>query len=266
MKSLPNYDHHSYPHLIIELNSAVLLIKMNRPKELNALSTDMLGQIAQALSQADNDPRVSIMVLTGNARAFAAGADIDELSIKTSDLVETDPRNTHWAAIRNLNKPLIGAVNGFCLGGGNELAMLCDFLIAGKNAKFGQPEINLAILPGAGGTQRLTQIAGKGKAMRWMLTGEFINADEALQIGLVTELCEPELTLERTMQIATLIAGKAPLAVRSVKRAIRASIENQLDDGLCVEREEFKKLLSSRDKLEGIAAFREKREPCFKGQ
>ncbi len=265
MSDIQGYDSETFPNLKFNLQGKVLLVQMNRPKELNALSTPMLGQIAQALRTADNDDRVATLVLTGNDRAFAAGADIDELSRKTANQVATDPRNKHWAVIRSIQKPLIGAVNGFCLGGGNELAMLCDFLIAGKNAQFGQPEINLAILPGAGGTQRLTQLVGKAKAMRWMLTGEFISADEALKIGLVTELCEPELTVERSMAVASQISNKAPLAVQSVKRAIKAATDELLEQGLSVEREEFAKLLSTQDKLEGIAAFREKRTPNYQG-
>ncbi len=255
-----------YPNLICSMDSGVLLIQFNRPKELNALSTDMLSQIAGALVSGDNSDAVKVMVITGNQRAFAAGADIDELARKTGDMVATDPRNQHWAAIRNIKKPLIGAVNGFCLGGGNELAMQCDFLIAGKNAQFGQPEINLAILPGAGGTQRLTQLAGKGRAMRWTLTGEFIDANTALEIGLVTELCEPELTLERTLEVAKQITKKAPNAIDAVKRAIKAASDERLEPGLTIEREQFARVLSTEDKLEGIAAFKEKRAAKYQGK
>lgn len=260
------YSAERFPNLLFTQQKGVLLIQLNRPRELNALSNAMLGQIADALTTADQDASVAVMVITGNDRAFAAGADIDELANKTGEMVATDPRNQHWAAIRLLNKPLIGAVNGFCLGGGNELAMLCDFLIAGNNAQFGQPEVNLAILPGAGGTQRLTQLAGKAKAMRWMLTGEFINASEALNIGLVTELCEPELTVERSLEVAGLISKKAPLAIASIKRAVNAASDQLLNQGLMIEREEFAKLLSSADKQEGIAAFREKRAASYSGK
>ena len=261
-----SFDAAQFPSLLLEPQGSVLLIRFNRPRELNALSTDMLGQIAGALVQADADPAVKVSVLTGGQRAFAAGADIDELQRKTGAMVATDPRNEHWAAIRNLKKPVIGAVNGFCLGGGNELAMLCDFLLAGTTAQFGQPEINLGILPGAGGTQRLAALAGKGMAMRWMLTGEFIDAQQALAIGLVTEVCEPELTEERALSLAQMIAKKAPLAILEIKQAIKAATDTPLNEGLAVERDAFARLLDSEDKLEGIAAFKEKRSADFAGK
>jgi len=259
-------DSTQFPSLLLEPQGAVLLIRFNRPRELNALSTDMLGQIATALAQADADDEIKVSVLTGGQRAFAAGADIDELQCKSGAMVATDPRNEYWATIRNLKKPVIGAVNGFCLGGGNELAMLCDFLLAGTNAQFGQPEVNLGILPGAGGTQRLAALAGKGIAMRWMLTGEFIDARQALVIGLVTEVCEPELTEERAMQLAHMICKKAPLAVAAIKQAIKAATDTPLNEGLALEREAFARLLDSEDKLEGIAAFKEKRSAQFTGK
>lgn len=259
-------DSAQFPSLLLEPQGSVLVIRFNRPRELNALSTDMLGQIANALVQADADSEIKVSVLTGGQRAFAAGADIDELQRKTGAMVATDPRNEHWAAIRNLKKPVIGAVNGFCLGGGNELAMLCDFLLAGANAQFGQPEINLGILPGAGGTQRLAALAGKGMAMRWMLTGEFIDAQQALAIGLVTEVCQPELTEERAIALAQMICKKAPLAIAEIKQTIKAATDTPLDAGLAVEREAFARLLDSEDKLEGIAAFKEKRGANFTGK
>lgn len=261
-----SFDSVEFPSLILERQDAVLLIRFNRPRELNALSTDMLGQIAAVLAQADDDDEIKVSVLTGGQRSFAAGADIDELQRKSGAMVATDPRNEHWATIRDLKKPVIGAVNGFCLGGGNELAMLCDFLLAGTNAQFGQPEVNLGILPGAGGTQRLAALAGKGMAMRWMLTGEFIDAQQALAIGLVTEVCEPELTEERAMQLAQMICKKAPLAVAEIKQVIKAATDTPLNEGLVFEREAFARLLDSEDKLEGIAAFKEKRSAKFTGK
>lgn len=262
--TLDNADR--FPFLKLEQHGAVLLVQLNRPRELNALATPMLEQIAQCLSEADSDPSISLSVITGDQRAFAAGADIDELQRKSGAQVATDPRNQHWATVRALRKPLIGAINGFCLGGGNELAMLCDFLVAGRNAQFGQPEVNLGILPGAGGTQRLAALAGKGFAMRWMLTGEFISAEQALQIGLVTEVCEPELTVERALNLAQLIAKKAPLAVAEIKQAVLAAVDQPLESGLADEKAAFARLLDSADKLEGIAAFREKRAANYAGK
>lgn len=266
MSLLENLKNDRFPSLNLSLHGKVLLVELNRPRELNALSTDMLGQISNCLLEADFDESVSVMVITGNERAFAAGANIDELRRKTGADVATDPRNDHWLAIRNLQKPLIGAVNGFCLGGGNELAMLCDFLVAGSNAQFGQPEINLAILPGAGGTQRLASLVGKGRTMRWCLTGEFIDASVALSCGLITEVCEPELTVEKALILADKIAHKAPLAVLEIKRAVKATLDATLEHGLCVERAAFTRLLDTEDKQEGIAAFKEKRPPNYQGK
>lgn len=253
-----------FPDLIIEHHDAVALVALNRPKVLNALATDFLGQIAQATTKLDADSSVRVIVITGNLKAFAAGADINELAQKTGEYARTDdPRQTHWKQIRDIRKPVIAAVNGFCLGGGNELAMLCDFIVCGRTAKFGQPEVNLAVMPGAGGTQRLVALAGKGKAMRWLLTGEMIDANEALATGLVTEVCEPEVCVQRALELGSMIAERSGKAVVSIKKAVLASGVSVLDEGLAVEFDAFCELLSSPDKTEGIQAFLEKRKAHY---
>jgi enoyl-CoA hydratase len=254
----------SFPDLMIERHGRVALLTLNRPQVLNALATDLLGQLSEALAGLDADNSVRVIVLTGSLKAFAAGADINELSKKTGEYARTeDPRQGYWKTIRNVEKPVIAAVNGFCLGGGNELAMTCDFIVCGRGARFGQPEVNLAVMPGAGGTQRLTALAGKGKAMRWLLTGEMIDADEALSIGLVTEVCEPEFCVTRSLEIAQMIADRSVKAVTLIKKSVLESNLASLNRGLEHEFEAFCELLSSPDKAEGIQAFLEKRKAVF---
>lgn len=250
--------------LMIEHHGKVALVTLNRPKVLNALATDFLSQIAATVRDLEANPSVKVIVITGHLKAFAAGADIHELAQKTGEYARTDdPRQSYWKDIRGISKPMIAAVNGFCLGGGNELAMMCDFIVCGRTAKFGQPEVNLAVMPGAGGTQRLTALAGKGKAMRWLLTGEMIDAKEALSIGLVTEICEPEVCVKRSVELGKQIAERSGKAVASIKKAVLASAESVLDNGLAVEFDAFCELLSSPDKAEGIQAFLEKRKAHY---
>ncbi len=244
----------------------VLSLRLNRPKARNALRTQLLHELAQTLGKASRDEHVRCVVLTGGEKVFAAGADITEMADKTPVDVLNDPRADHWAAIRAFNKPLIGAVNGFCLGGGNELAMHCDILIAGKNAQFGQPEINLGIIPGAGGTQRLTQMIGKSKAMRMVLAAQFMSAEDAEQAGLVAEVCEPELTYDKAYALACVIASKPPVAARLAKESVLKASDALLNEGLSFERKAFGTLFATEDKAEGVSAFMEKRKPVFKGR
>lgn len=246
-------------------DSHVLTITINRPKARNALRTQLLHEIAQTLDKATSDDNVRCVVLTGGDKVFAAGADITEMADKTSVGVLQDPRANHWRTIRDFPKPMIAAVNGFCLGGGNELAMHCDILIAGKNAQFGQPEINLGIIPGAGGTQRLTAMIGKSKAMRLVLSGEFLSAEDAERAGLVSEVCEPELTLEKATALARKIASKAPVAARLAKESVLKASDGLLAEGIAFERKAFALLFATDDKSEGVSAFMEKRKPNFKG-
>ncbi|EDM46478.1 2,3-dehydroadipyl-CoA hydratase PaaF [Marinobacter algicola] len=256
------------PHnlLVDAPEQGVQVLTLNRPDVLNALNTDLLNNLSKALDDAEADPEVRAIVITGNQKAFAAGADINEMAARDLVGILEDPRVAHWERIARFTKPIIAAVNGFALGGGCELAMHADILIAGENARFGQPEINLGIMPGAGGTQRLTRKVGEALAMHMALTGEQINATRALQAGLVSEISQPELTVERAIEIGQTIARKAPIAVRLTKESVRKADDMSLSDGLRFERHAFTLLAGTADRQEGLDAFREKRSPRFNGQ
>lgn len=248
------------------LDDGVLLITLQRPAALNALTTQLLAELARALNDAEADSQVRAVVLTGSHKAFAAGADIKEMAERDLAGMLNDPRQASWRQITGFAKPLIAAVNGFALGGGCELAMHADIIIAGEDARFGQPEINLGIMPGAGGTQRLLRAVGKSLAMQMVLGGETIDARHALRAGLVSEVTQPELTVERALQLARLIAGKAPLAVRLAKEALLKAMDTDLASGLRFERHAFTVLAGTADRDEGIRAFQEKRQPSFAGR
>ena len=241
-------------------------ITLNRPEARNALTTTMLGEIAAALAAFAEDEEVRAVVLTGGEKVFAAGADLREMAEKTVVDVLDDPRAGHWRAIARFPKPLIAAVNGYALGGGCELAMHADIIIAGRGARFGQPEVNLGIIPGAGGTQRLTQLVGKSLAMKLVLSGEFLSGEEALRAGLAAELTEDAETIPRAVELAARIAEKPPLAVRLAKEAVRQASEALLAQGLAFERKAFTILFATEDRREGVAAFFEKRKPVFRGR
>jgi len=252
----------------IQTDSAngVCLIRLHRPAARNALRTAMLREIVEALEQAAGDEQIACAVITGDERLFAAGADVAEMAGKDMTAMLDDPRPALWQAIDRFPKPLIAAVNGHALGAGCELAMLADLIIAGRNARFGQPEIRLGIIPGAGGIQRLIRRVGRSLASQMVLTGETIDADTALRAGLVSELCEPELTLERAQQIAGEIAALPPLALRQAKQALRLADEMPLSAALEFERKAFVMLAGTEDRNEGLAAFLEKRKASFKGK
>ena len=241
-------------------------ITLNRPEARNALTTTMLGEIAAALAAFAEEEEVRAVVLTGGEKVFAAGADLREMAEKTVVEVLQDARQSHWQAISRFPKPLLAAVNGYALGGGCELAMHADIVIAGKGARFGQPEVNLGIIPGAGGTQRLTQLVGKSLAMKLVLSGEFLSGEEALRAGLAAELTEDAETIPRAVELAARIAEKPPLAVRLAKEAVRQASEAHLTQGLAFERKAFTILFATEDRREGIAAFFEKRKPVFRGR
>ena len=248
------------------IEPGVRLITLQRPQALNALTTQLLGELADELNAAQSDHNTHAVVITGSAKAFAAGADINEMAERNLVGILDDPRQASWQILTRFSKPLIAAVNGFALGGGCELAMHADIIIAGEDARFGQPEINLGIMPGAGGTQRLLRAVGKSMAMQMVLTGEPISARQALRSGLVSEVTQPEFTVERALHIAHSIATKAPLAVRLAKEALLKAMDTDLASGLRLERHAFTLLAGTRDRDEGIRAFQEKRLPAFTGE
>ncbi|MBC9931969.1 enoyl-CoA hydratase-related protein [Chitinophaga qingshengii] len=241
-------------------------IQLNRPKELNALNLQLMGELRDALKLLDADEQVRVIVLSGNEKAFAAGADIKQMAEKSAiDMFNTDQFST-WDTIKRTKKPIIAAVSGFALGGGCELTMLCDMIVASETARFGQPEIKLGVMPGAGGTQRLTRAVGKALAMEMVLTGRFITAQEAQQAGLINRVVPVELYLQEAVKLATEVAAMAPLAVKMAKEAVLKAFDTTLDEGLQFERKNFYLLFASKDQKEGMAAFTEKRTPHFTGQ
>jgi enoyl-CoA hydratase len=255
-------------YLLLEkkIRPKVALIKLNRPKELNALNLELMQEIKNTLLDLDKDESVRVIVISGDERAFAAGADIKQMAGKNSvDMLKTDQFST-WDQIRKTKKPLIAAVSGFTLGGGCELAMLCDMIIASETAKFGQPEIKIGVMPGAGGTQRLTKALGKAKAMELVLTGDFLSASEAQMYGLVNKVVPVEFYLEEALNLGERVAKMSPLAVSLAKEAIIRSFETSLDEGLHFERKNFYLLFNSEDQKEGMEAFIDKRPPKFSGK
>ena len=244
----------------------VALIRLNRPKELNALNLQLMGELRDALKELDDNDEVRVVVLTGNERAFAAGADIKQMAGKTAiDMLMIDQFST-WDQIKKTKKPLIAAVSGFALGGGCELAMTCDMIVASETAQFGQPEIKIGVMPGAGGTQRLTRAIGKARAMEMVLTGNFIGAEEAEKHGLVNKVVPVEVYLEEATKLASQIAQMSPIASSMAKEAVNRAFETHLDEGLHFERKNFYMLFASEDQTEGMNAFVEKRKPNFQGK
>jgi len=252
--------------IVTERTGRVGVVLMNRPKQLNALSGELMGAVIGALQELDADPEIRAIVLGGGERAFAAGADIAELAAGTPISLYENRRIEQWDKIRDLRTPVVAAVSGFCLGGGCELAMLCDLIVASETAKFGQPEINLGVLPGAGGTQRLTRAVGKAIAMDMILTGRMISAREALGLGLVARVVAKEAWLDEAKRAAGEIAAKGPIAVRLAKEAVDQAFEAPLSVGIEFERRAFYLARASEDATEGLTAFVEKRAPDFKGR
>ena len=241
-------------------------IQLNRPKELNALNLELMGELRDALKALDENDKVRAIVISGNERAFAAGADIKQMSGKTAiDMLNVDQFST-WDQIKKTKKPLIAGVSGFALGGGCELTMHCDMIVASETAQFGQPEIKIGVMPGAGGTQRLTKAVGKALAMEMVLTGRFINAKEALAAGLINKIVPVELYLSESIKLAQAAAQMSPVAVKLAKEAVLASFNTSLDQGLIMERKNFYLCFASDDQTEGMNAFIEKRLPDFKGK
>jgi enoyl-CoA hydratase/carnithine racemase len=260
----------SYETLIVEPpkdGDGASLIRLNRPEALNALNSKLLDELCQALDAAEADEAVRCLVLTGSDRAFAAGADIKEMSDKTyAQMFSLDFFTKGARRIEQFRKPIIAAVAGYALGGGCELAMLCDFIIAAETAKFGQPEINLGVMPGIGGTQRLTRFVGKSKAMDMVLTARMMDAAEAERTGLVSRVVAADKLIEEAMAAARKIAAQSPLAVMMNKELVEAAYETTLSTGVAMERRLFHSLFAFEDQKEGMAAFIEKRPAKFTGR
>lgn len=256
----------TYETILIETIERVGLVRINRSKARNALNSIVLHELNDALENFDADPQIGAIVITGDDIAFAAGADIKEMADATAVHMLTRSHIPQFDRIRGIHKPIIAAVSGWCLGGGNELAMACDIIIASETARFGQPEINLGVIPGAGGTQRLTRAVGKAIAMEMVLNNRTLTAEEARQYGLVNRVVPVERYLEEAMQLAAEIAARAPLAVRLGKEAINHAFESFLSDGLDDERRAFYLLFASQDQKEGMQAFVEKRKASWTGE
>lgn len=255
-----------YQHILVEVAPPIATIRFNRPKVLNALSPELIGEMIDAMQGLDREASVGAIVLTGDERAFAAGADIGAMA--ESSVVEQIGRDQFatWDKLRKIRKPIIAAVSGWALGGGNETAMMCDMIVASETARFGQPEINIGIMPGAGGTQRLAQALGKARAMELVLTGRPITADEALAAGLINRVAPVESYLEEAQALAREIAAKPPIAVQLAKQAVNAVFDDYLDRGLMTERRNFYMLFATEDQREGMQAFLEKRKPEWQGR
>jgi enoyl-CoA hydratase len=250
----------------VERDGEIAVVLLNRPEALNALSGEVMDALGSALEELDADEAVRCIVLGGSERVFAAGADVAELAAATPIELYENRRIDRWDAIRALRTPLVAAVSGYCLGGGCELAMLCDIVVASETAQFGQPEINLGLLPGAGGTQRLTHAVGKAVAMDVILTGRFLSANEALRAGLVARVVAREAWLEEAKRVARAIAAKSPVSVRLAKESVDRAFDVPLTSGLELERRSFYLARASEDATEGLTAFVEKRKPDFKGR
>jgi enoyl-CoA hydratase len=243
------------------------IVTLNRPKQLNALNDGLMDELGQALKAFDQDSEVGCMIVTGSEKAFAAGADIGAMASYTfADVYKSDYITRNWEAIRSVRKPVIAAVSGFALGGGCELAMMCDFIIAADNARFGQPEIKLGVIPGAGGTQRLPRAVGKAKAMDMALTGRMMDANEAERAGLVSRVVPLDKLMEEALGAAIMISNFSQLAVMAAKEAVNKAFEGSLADGVMFERRLFHALFATNDQKEGMAAFVEKRPAKFTHQ
>lgn len=252
--------------ILTEIHGRVALLRLNRPEAMNALNTPLMLELMDALETLDADETIGAFVITGDARAFAAGADIKEMAEASSIELLLKGHISPFDRIRKISKPVIAAVSGWCLGGGNELALSCDLIVASETARFGQPEINLGVIPGAGGTQRLTRSLGKALAMEMVLNNRNLTAEEALRYGLVNRVVPVERYLDAALELAAEIAARAPLAVRLGKEAVNRAQETHLADGIAEERQAFYFLFSSEDQKEGMRAFGEKRKPKWTGR
>jgi len=256
----------SYENIIAREEKGVGIVQLNRPKALNALNSAIMEEMLDALHTFDQDSAIGCLVVTGNEKAFAAGADIKEMANASVAAMLNNPFIGYWDELKRVNKPIIAAVSGWCLGGGCELAMACDMIVASESAQFGQPEINLGIIPGAGGTQRLTRAVGKAVAMEVVLGERNLSAQDAAQYGLVNRVVPVERYLDDAIEMAANIATRAPVATRIAKEAVNKAFETTLAEGVYVERRLFNMLFATEDQKEGMAAFVEKRKPSWQGE
>ncbi|MAT33897.1 MAG: enoyl-CoA hydratase [Ponticaulis sp.] len=257
----------AYETLLIEIEDQVGVIKLNRPDALNAFNNQLMDELTAAVDEFEANPDIGCIVITGSSKAFAAGADIKEMQAQTYMTAYCEDFITrNWERVSRCRKPVIAAVAGYALGGGCELAMMCDFILAGENAKFGQPEINLGVMPGAGGTQRLTRFVGKSKAMEMCLTGRFMDAEEAERCGLVSRVVPTDQLLEEAKKVAAVIAAKSRPIAMMTKESVNAAYETMLGQGIMFERRLFHSMFSTEDQTEGMEAFIEKRDPHFRNK
>ncbi len=255
----------AYKNIIVEIEDHICLIKLNRPDALNALNLDLLGELGDALADAQKNDKARCIVITGSEKAFAAGADIKMMAEKSFvDVFAGDLFTPEEDAIMRIRKPIIAAVSGYALGGGCELAMMCDFIIAADTAKFGQPEVNLGVMAGMGGTQRLTKLVGRAKSMDMNLTGRFMDAEEAERSGLVSRVVPAKKLMDEAMSAAAKIAEKSMITVMAIKESVNRAEQLPLTEGILFERRVFHSLFATEDQKEGMAAFSEKREPQFR--
>jgi enoyl-CoA hydratase len=254
-----------YRHILISREDPIAIVTLNRPGVHNALNLKLMSELIDCLEALDRDESIRCIILTGNEKAFAAGGDVHEMAENSGlELMQSDFL-TCWDRIGQISKPLVAAVSGYALGGGFELVMLCDVIIAAENARFGLPELDLGVIPGAGGTQRLTCLVGKHRAMEILLTGRRLNALEALQIGIINRIAPVEIYMDIAREVAMEISHKAPLAVKLAKQAVLKAFDSSLSEGIDFERKCFYLLCHTEDKREGMRAFLEKRKPDFNG-
>jgi enoyl-CoA hydratase len=256
----------TYENILVRQEGKVGIVQINRPKALNALNSEVMREIVEALEAFDLDEQIGCLVLTGNEKAFAAGADIKQMAGASPTTMMNSPLIGYWDRLKAIHKPIIAAVSGWCLGGGCELAMSCDMIVASELARFGQPEVTIGIIPGAGGTQRLTRTVGKALAMEMILNNRHLTAEEALHFGLVNAVAPVERYLAQAIRLAAEIADRAPIAVQLAKEAVNKAYETTLAEGMFLERRLFTMLFATEDQKEGMAAFIEKRSPEWKGK
>jgi enoyl-CoA hydratase len=256
----------SFDFIETTLMGSTAVIELNRPRQLNSLNTKMISEIVVAMESFDRNDTVRIIVLAGKGRAFSAGADIDEMTEANPISLELLNQFAEWDRLALIKKPIIGAVHGFVFGGGFELALCCDVLISAGNTEFAFPEVSLGVMPGAGGTQRLTKLVGRTKALEWLWTGERISAEVALKHGIINKIVAPELLMEETMKFASRLSKQPPLSMRLIKDSVNKAVDSSLYEGMQYERKNFYLLFATQDQKEGMNAFIEKRKPDYQGK